>query len=168
MLFTTFTIELRSSTDVVVRGRTSVVFPRQWRSAVSDPLVVAPLTRLIDQPRVDRYAEAAHDPNPIHRDTPQAAASQFGRPIAHGMLVLALVSEAMAAAFGERWAAGGSLRIRFRAPALPPITVTARAEAALGRRRRRHLRRRVRRRRWRDAALRDRLGAVRVVFTREG
>ena len=27
MLFTTFTIELRSSTDVVVRGRTSVVFP---------------------------------------------------------------------------------------------------------------------------------------------
>ena len=95
---------------------------------MSDPLVVAPLTRLIDQPRVDRYAEAAHDPNPIHRDTPQAAASQFGRPIAHGMLVLALVSEAMAAAFGERWAAGGSLRIRFRAPALPPITVTARAE----------------------------------------
>ncbi len=27
MLFTTFTIELRSSTSVVVRGRTSVVFP---------------------------------------------------------------------------------------------------------------------------------------------
>ncbi len=95
---------------------------------MSDPPVVAPVTRLIDQPRVDRYAEGARDPNPIHRDTPEAAASQFGRPIAHGMLVLALVSEAMAAAFGERWAAGGSLRIRWRAPALPPLTVTARAE----------------------------------------
>lgn len=85
------------------------------------------VTRLIDQPRVDRYAAAARDHNPIHRAGPEAAAGQFGRPIAHGMLVLALVSEAMAATFGERWARGGTLKVRWRAPAIPPVTVTARA-----------------------------------------
>ncbi len=89
---------------------------------------VAPVTREIDQARVDAYAEAARDPNPIHREPPEAAASQFGRPIAHGMLVLAIVSEAMGAAHGLRWAATGSLKVRWRAPALTPLTVTARAE----------------------------------------
>ena len=89
---------------------------------------VEPVTRLIDQPRTDRYAVGARDHNPIHLDTPEAAASQFGRPIAHGMLVVSLVSEAMTNAFGRRWAAGGHLKVRWRAPALPPVTVTARAE----------------------------------------
>ncbi len=88
---------------------------------------VAPVTRLIDQPRVDAYAIAAHDPNPIHTDAAFAATTPFGRPIAHGMLVLALVSEAMAGAFGERWAQSGTLNVRWRAPAIPPVTVTARA-----------------------------------------
>jgi 3-hydroxybutyryl-CoA dehydratase len=92
-----------------------------------EPPVVHPVTRLIDQARVDRYALAAHDPNPIHRDTPEAAEGPFGQPVAHGMLVLALVSEAMTEAFGRRWAESGSLKVRWRAPAVPPISVTARA-----------------------------------------
>ncbi len=85
------------------------------------------VTRRIDQARVDAYADAARDRNPIHLDTEVAASSPFGRPIAHGMLVLALVSEAMTEAFGERWAETGTLKVRWRAPALPPVTVTARA-----------------------------------------
>jgi len=88
---------------------------------------VAPVTRHIDQRRVVRYAAAARDPNPIHTDPEVAAATEFGRPIAHGMLLLALVSEAMSAAFGERWAAGGRLKVRWRAPAIQPVTVTASA-----------------------------------------
>lgn len=95
---------------------------------MTEPPVIPPVSRLVDQPRVDRYAVAARDPNPIHRATPEAAASQFGRPVAHGMLVLGIVCDAMASAFGERWASGGSLKVRFRAPALPPVMVTARAE----------------------------------------
>ncbi|MDP6605727.1 MAG: MaoC family dehydratase [Dehalococcoidia bacterium] len=96
--------------------------------ATPTPPAVEPVTRLIDQTRVDRYAVAAHDLNPIHRETPEARAGQFGRPIAHGMLVLALVSEAMAATFGDAWAEGGELRVRWRSPALTPVTITARAE----------------------------------------
>jgi 3-hydroxybutyryl-CoA dehydratase len=94
--------------------------------STTGPPAVVSLTRLVDQRRVDRYAEAARDANPIHRDTPEAHAGQFGRPIAHGMLVLALVSDAMAQAAGARWASTGTLKVRWRAPALPPVTVTAR------------------------------------------
>ena len=89
---------------------------------------VPSVTRLIDQDRVDRYAVAARDPNPIHTDAEFAAASEFGGRIAHGMLVLALVSEAMAGAFGRRWAESGTLRVRLRAPAVQPVEVTAHAE----------------------------------------
>ena len=91
------------------------------------PPTVAPVTRHIDQQRVVRYAAAARDPNPIHTDPEVAAGTEFGRPIAHGMLLLALVSEAMSATFGERWAAGGRLKVRWRAPAIQPVTVTASA-----------------------------------------
>ena len=94
---------------------------------LGEPPVVRPLTRLIDQARVDRYALAARDPNPIHRDSPEADEGPFGRPVAHGMLVLALVSEAMTVAFGVRWADSGILKVRWRSPAVPPIRVTCRA-----------------------------------------
>ena len=86
------------------------------------------MTRVIDQAHVDHYAVAAHDMNPIHRETPQAYAGPFARPVAHGMIVLALASEAMADAVGgAAWAACGALKVRWRAPAFPPIRVTARA-----------------------------------------
>ncbi len=94
---------------------------------LGEPPIVLPLSRLIDQALVDRYALAARDPNPIHRDTPEAYEGPFGQPVAHGMVVLALVSEAMTLAFGSRWAESGSLKVRWRSPAFPPITVTCRA-----------------------------------------
>lgn len=94
---------------------------------MSAPPEVPTITRLIDQPRVDAYAEAANDPNPLHTDAEFAAGTPFGKPIAHGMLVLALVSEAMTTAFGTRWASSGALKVRWRSPAVPPETVTARA-----------------------------------------
>ncbi len=88
---------------------------------------VASVTHLVDQAMVEAYARAARDPNPLHTDTEYAKTTPFGRPIAHGMLVLSFVAEAMAAAFGEQWASGGTLSVRWRAPASQPVTVTARA-----------------------------------------
>jgi acyl dehydratase len=54
----------------------------------------------------------------------------MGGTIAHGMLVLTLISEMMTAAFGRAWAADGTLDVRFRAPARPGDTITALAQGA--------------------------------------
>ncbi|MPZ50329.1 MAG: acyl dehydratase [Dehalococcoidia bacterium] len=90
---------------------------------------VAPVVRQLTQPMIDAYAEASGDHNPIHMDEAFARTTPMGGTIAHGMLVLSLISEMMTAAFGERWLAGGSLEVRFRAPARPGDTATARAKA---------------------------------------
>lgn len=88
---------------------------------------VAPVVRGLTQDMLDTYADASGDHNPIHVDETFAKATPMGGTIAHGMLVLSLISEMMAGAFGERWLASGSLDVRFRAPARPGDTVTARA-----------------------------------------
>ncbi len=83
------------------------------------------LVRALTQEKIDRYAGVSGDGNPLHTDPQFAASTEFGGTIAHGLLVLAYVSEVMTAAFGERWLAGGRLKVRFRAPARPGDTVTA-------------------------------------------
>jgi 3-hydroxybutyryl-CoA dehydratase len=93
---------------------------------------VAPVTKRLTQEQIGRYADASGDHNPIHVNEAFARARPFGGTIAHGMLVLAAISEMMAAAFGEAWLVGGKLRVRFRAPARPgdAITVSAKPQAA--------------------------------------
>ncbi len=88
---------------------------------------VAPVTRRLTQPMLNAYADASGDHNPIHIDEVFAKATPMGGTIAHGMLVLSFISEMMAGGFGERWLTSGSLDVRFRAPARPGDTVTARA-----------------------------------------
>ena len=83
--------------------------------------------RKLSQEQIARYAEASGDHNPIHIDEAFARTTPFGGTIAHGMLVLASISEMMAAAFGEAWLTGGRLRVRLRAPARPGDTITASA-----------------------------------------
>ena len=82
------------------------------------------IEREIDQARIALYAEASGDFNPIHVDREYAAGTQFGSTIAHGMMVAAVVSEAMATAFGRLWAEDGRMKLRFRAPVYPGDTVT--------------------------------------------
>ena len=89
---------------------------------------VPPLSRQVTQEGIRRYAEASGDYNPIHIDEEYARTTPFGGTIAHGMLVLAYLSEMMAAVFGLDWLAGGRLKVRFRAPARPGDTLIARAE----------------------------------------
>jgi 3-hydroxybutyryl-CoA dehydratase len=89
---------------------------------------VAPVVKQVSQEQVRRYADATGDHNPIHIDEAFARSTPFGGTIAHGMLVLASISEMMAAAFGEAWLTRGRLRVRFRSPARPTDTVTAGAQ----------------------------------------
>ena len=76
-----------------------------------------PVVRTIDQARLDAYARASGDFNPLHLDAKFAATSQFGAIIAHGMLTLALISENMAAVFGQDWLDSGALKVRFKGSA---------------------------------------------------
>jgi 3-hydroxybutyryl-CoA dehydratase len=88
---------------------------------------VAPVTRAITQQMLNHYAEASGDHNPIHIDEAFARTTPMGGTIAHGMLVLSLISEMMTAAFRTAWLTTGTLDVRFRAPARPGDIVTARA-----------------------------------------
>lgn len=89
---------------------------------------VRPVVKRLSQEQIGRYADASGDHNPIHVDESFARATPFGGTIAHGMLVLASISEMMTAACGEAWLTGGKLRVRFRAPARPSDTITASAK----------------------------------------
>jgi len=82
------------------------------------------LSKTITQQKINLYAEASGDFNPIHIDESFAAQTPLGGTIAHGMLILAYVSELMTQAFGLNWISGGRLSIRFKAPARPGDTVT--------------------------------------------
>ena len=82
--------------------------------------------RQIDQERIEQYARASGDFNPIHIDREFAEASQFGGTIAHGMMVAAMISEMMTVAFGSRWPSTGKMKIRFRSPVRTGQMVTAR------------------------------------------
>ena len=84
------------------------------------------IVKLISQERINLYAEASSDFNPIHIDEAFAANTAFGGSVAHGMLILAYVSEMMTLAFGENWFSSGKLTVRFKAPARPKDTVTVR------------------------------------------
>lgn len=82
------------------------------------------VVRHITQEGINRYAEASGDFNPIHVDEAFAAQTPLGGTIAHGMLILAYISEMMTEAFGDNWLEGGKLSVRFKAPARPQDTIT--------------------------------------------
>jgi acyl dehydratase len=46
----------------------------------------------IDQPRIDKFADATGDHQYIHVDAERAAQTPFGATIAHGFLILSLIS----------------------------------------------------------------------------
>ncbi len=87
--------------------------------------VLPTIERKITQQRIERYAHAAGDFNPIHLDQEFAATTQFGGTIAHGMMVIAFVSEMMTRAYGDSWSSTGKLKLRLRAPSYPGDTLTA-------------------------------------------
>ena len=71
---------------------------------------------IIEQTHINKYAEASGDDNPIHLDQNFAEKSNFGGIVAHGMLVLAQVSELLTNIFGINWINNGHLDVRFRRP----------------------------------------------------
>ena len=87
-----------------------------------------PVIKHITQEEVNLYAEASGDFNPIHIDESFASQTPLGGTIAHGMLILAYVSEMMTQVFEYGWLSGGILSVRFKAPARPGDTITISGE----------------------------------------
>lgn len=88
------------------------------------------IEKTITQPQIERYADAAGDHNPIHLDAAFATGAEFGGAtldgtIAHGMMILASMSEMLTIAFAEDWLKSGRLKVRFRGPVYPGETITA-------------------------------------------
>lgn len=93
-------------------------------SAISEGMELTSLQKEITQKNINLYAKASKDFNPIHIDEEFAKSTPLGGTIAHGMLILAYVSQMMTSNFGQEWLNSGKLNVRFKAPARPGDTVT--------------------------------------------
>jgi 3-hydroxybutyryl-CoA dehydratase len=82
------------------------------------------LTKIITQAKINDYAEASGDFNPIHVDEEFAKQTQFKGTIAHGLLSIAYLSEMMLSLVGENWLSGGELNVTFLSPVKPGDTIT--------------------------------------------
>jgi len=84
---------------------------------------ITPLSRTVTQEQIGAYAEASGDVNPIHVNEEFARMVGLPGTIAHGMLNMAILTEAV-----SRWAGGSdnvaSIRCRFSKPLLPGDTIT--------------------------------------------
>lgn len=81
------------------------------------------IAKVVIQDDINMYAEASGDYNPLHLDQEFASSTHFGQIVAHGMMVLAYVSEMMTQAFGSYWLDTGGLKTRFRSPVYPGDSV---------------------------------------------
>jgi len=93
-------------------------------SELNEGMSLPEIKKSITQENINLYAEASQDFNPIHINEGFARNTPFGGTIAHGMLILAYVSQMMTNAFGRSWLAGGKLNVRFKAPARPGDVIT--------------------------------------------
>ena len=84
---------------------------------------LAPLTRTVSQEQINAYAEASGDFNPIHVDADFAVAVGLPGTIAHGLLEMGILAEAL-----SRWAGSAdrlmSLEVRFSKPLVAGGTIT--------------------------------------------
>jgi acyl dehydratase len=89
---------------------------------------------LVDQARIDRFAEATGDRQWIHVDPRRAQQGPFGATVAHGFLTLSLVPAMMETALQVEFATTavnyGLNKVRFIAPV--PVDSRLRARVALG------------------------------------
>lgn len=85
---------------------------------------------VVDAKKIETFAELSGDFNPIHMDEEFAAASMFGKRIAHGALSASLISAILGNDLPGPGAIFVELNMRFRRPAFIDDEITARAEVA--------------------------------------
>lgn len=85
--------------------------------------------RTITMDDVRAFAEVSGDDNPIHVDEAAAAASRFGRPVIHGVFLLAVASKVLGRDFPGDGSIAVSLEARFLRPV--PVGETVRLEVSV-------------------------------------
>lgn len=85
------------------------------------------VTREVTDELVRRFADLSGDFNPIHLDEEFAAATRFGRRIAHGMLTGAFISSVLGNELSERKIVYLSQTMKFVSPVFIGDTVTVTA-----------------------------------------
>lgn len=83
------------------------------------------VSKVIDRPAIRLYAEITDDFNPIHIDPEFAATTPMRGIIAHGMLSLNLIWQALRATYGAAAETGARLDVRFIRPVRENDTVSA-------------------------------------------
>jgi len=99
-------------------------------SELSEGMNLPEVKKAVTQQNINLYAEASQDFNPIHIDEAFAKETALGGTIAHGMLILAYISQMMTDTFGRNWLSGGKLNVRFKTSARPGDTITASGKIA--------------------------------------
>jgi acyl dehydratase len=84
---------------------------------------IAPLSRTVTQEHINAYADASGDHNPIHLDSDFAKMVGLPGTIAHGLLDLGILTEAVARFAGGYEQVAG-IACRFSKPLLPGDTIT--------------------------------------------
>ncbi len=88
----------------------------------------ATLVKTITQSDIEEFAALVGDRNPVHVDPDFAKKTRFGRPIAHGMWGLSLIS----AILGTKLPGPGTIylsqTVKFKAPVFPGDTLTAKVK----------------------------------------
>ncbi len=88
----------------------------------------ASMTREITERDIQLFAAVSGDVNPVHLDADYAATTDFGEPIAHGMLSGALISAALAMELPGPGAVYIKQSLTFRLPVKVGDTVTIQLE----------------------------------------
>ena len=83
------------------------------------------LSLTISEKHVEAFAEATGDRNPIHMDKDYADSSQFGRRIAHGVLLTGIVSGILGTKLPGLGTVARQMDAKFSRPAYIGDTVTA-------------------------------------------
>jgi len=85
-------------------------------------------TQAITDEMIRTFATLTGDTNPVHLDDAYAAATRFGRRIAHGMIAAGLISAALANDLPGPGTVYLSQTLNFKAPVYPGDTITATIE----------------------------------------
>lgn len=85
-------------------------------------------SKTITMADIRAFAALTGDENPLHLDEEFARGTRFGRPIAHGMLVAAMISTVLGRLLPGPGTIYLSQRLQFLRPVYPGDTITATVE----------------------------------------